>query len=222
MGGQIMIYEVEAISTGKIEDLNYSSKRPMRSALNKTPFSGSMWLSLTGFTQDEQEYKDHGGPDKAVCLFSKSNYQMWQDDVVELPTYAMFGENLTVANLDEREAYFGNQYQLGDAIIEISEIREPCWKIQAKYQIPDLVKRMSTSGKTGFYFRVIQEGYVSCDDHLKLIKTADKDTQLSVYELNDVYYNDRKNASRLSYALQNPYLTSKRKEKLQRLLTRAQ
>lgn len=217
-----MIYEVEAISTGKIEDLNYSSKRPMRSALNKTPFRGSMWLSLTGFTQDEQEYKDHGGPDKAVCLFSKSNYQMWQDDVAELPTYAMFGENLTVANLDEREAYFGNQYQLGDAIIEISEIREPCWKIQAKYQIPDLVKRMSTSGKTGFYFRVIQEGYVSCDDHLKLIKTADKDTQLSVYELNDVYYNDRKNASRLSYALQNPYLTSKRKEKLQRLLTRAQ
>ncbi|HJF67897.1 MAG TPA: MOSC domain-containing protein [Staphylococcus kloosii] len=216
------MYEVEAISTGKIEDLNYSSKRPMRSALNKTPFSGSMWLSLTGFTQDEQEYKDHGGPDKAVCLFSKSNYQMWQDDVVELPTYAMFGENLTVANLDEREAYFGNQYQLGDAIIEISEIREPCWKIQAKYQIPDLVKRMSTSGKTGFYFRVIQEGYVSCDDHLKLIKTADKDTQLSVYELNDVYYNDRKNASRLGYALQNPYLTSKRKEKLQRLLTRAQ
>jgi MOSC domain-containing protein YiiM len=217
-----MIYEVEAISTGKIEDLNYSSKRPMRSALNKTPFSGSMWLSLTGFTQDEQEYKDHGGPDKAVCLFSKSNYKMWQDDVVELPTYAMFGENLTVANLDESEAYFGNQYQLGDAIIEVSEIREPCWKIQAKYQIPDLVKRMSTSGKTGFYFRVIKEGYVSCDDHLKLIKTADKDTQLSVYELNDVYYNDRKNASRLSYALQNPYLTSKRKEKLQRLLTRAQ
>lgn len=217
-----MIYEVEAISTGKIEDLNYSSKRPMRSALNKVPFTGSMWLSLTGFTQDEQEYKDHGGPDKAVCLFSKSNYAMWQDDVVELPTYAMFGENLTVANLDEREAYFGNQYQLGDAIIEISEIREPCWKIQAKYQIPDLVKRMSTTGKTGFYFRVIQEGNVSDNDHLKLIKTAEKDTQLSVYELNDVYYNDRKNASRLSYALQNPYLTNKRKEKLQRLLTRAQ
>lgn len=217
-----MIYEVEAISTGKIEDLNYSSKRPMRSALNKVPFTGSMWLSLTGFTQDEQEYKDHGGPDKAVCLFSKSNYAMWQDDVVELPTYAMFGENLTVANLDEREAYFGNQYKLGDAIIEISEIREPCWKIQAKYQIPDLVKRMSTTGKTGFYFRVIKEGNVSDNDHLKLIKTAEKDTQLSVYELNDIYYNDRKNASRLSYALQNPYLTNKRKEKLQRLLTRAQ
>lgn len=217
-----MIYEVEAISTGKIEDLNYSSKRPMRSALNKVPFTGSMRLSLTGFTQDEQEYKDHGGPDKAVCLFSKSNYAMWQDDVVELPTYAMFGENLTVANLDEREAYFGNQYQLGDAIIEISEIREPCWKIQAKYQIPDLVKRMSTTGKTGFYFRVIKEGNVSDNDHLKLIKTAEKDTQLSVYELNDIYYNDRKNGSRLSYALQNPYLTNKRKEKLQRLLTRAQ
>lgn len=217
-----MIYEVEAICTGKVVDLNYSSKRPMRSALNKTPFTGSIWLSLTGFTQDEQEYKDHGGPDKAVCLFNKSNYSMWKDDVDQLPTYAMFGENLTVTNLDEREAYFGNQYQLGEAIIEISEIREPCWKIQTKYQIPDLVKRMSTSGKTGFYFRVIQEGYVTVEDNLKLIKTAEKETKLSVYELNDIYYNDRKNASRLHYAIKNPYITNNRKEKLQRLLSRAQ
>lgn len=217
-----MFYEVEAITTGKIENLNYSSKRPMRSALNKVPFTGSMWLSQTGFVQDEQEYKDHGGPDKAVCLFSKSNYAMWQNDVVQLPIYAMFGENLTVTHLDEREAYFGNQYELGQAIIEISEIREPCWKIQTKYQIPDLVKRMSTSCKTGFYFRVIQEGYVAADDNLRLINPAAEDTKLSVYELNDIYYNDRKNVSRLSYAVQNPYITKNRKEKLQRLLTRAQ
>ena len=68
----------------------------------------------------------------------------------------MFGENLTFDYLDESDVYFGNQYRLGEALIEVSEIREPCWKIQAKYNIPDLVKRMSTSGKTGFYFRSIK------------------------------------------------------------------
>lgn len=66
-----MIYHLKAIATGKIEDLPYSTKRPMRSALNKTLFTGKMWLSKTGFSEDEQEYKGHGGPNKAVCLYSE-------------------------------------------------------------------------------------------------------------------------------------------------------
>ena len=87
----------------------------------------------------------------------------------------MFGENLTLKNLDESDVFFGNQYRLGEAILEVSEIREPCWKIQTKYGIKDLVKRMSTSGKTGFYFRVLQEGYVDQDDDLELIQLADEE-----------------------------------------------
>ena len=134
----------------------------------------------------------------------------------------MFGENLTAKHMDEKTTYFGNQYQLGSAIIEVSEIREPCWKIQTKYQIPDLVKRMSSSGRTGFYFRVLKEGYVAPDDNLHLIQQAPDDTLLSVFELNHLMYNDRNNISKLTYALQNPYLTTARIDKLQRLLTKAQ
>ena len=118
-----MIYDLKAIATGKIEDLPYSSKRPMRSALNKQPFTGRMWLSKTGFSEDEQEYKGHGGPNKAVCLYSEKNYNLWKDDVAVLPEYAMFGENLTVKDLDEKDLHFGDQFQLGEAIIEVSEIR---------------------------------------------------------------------------------------------------
>ena len=117
--------------------------------------------------------------------------------------------------------FFGNQYRLGEAILEVSKIREPCWKIQTKYGIKDLVKRMSTSGKTGFYFRVLQEGYVDQDDDLELIQLADEATRLSVQELNDIYYNDRKNVSRLKYALQNPYLFEMRLAKLQKLYDNA-
>ena len=212
---------VYAISTGKIESLQYKDSKTMQSAINKRPFEGDMWLSKLGFVDDEQAYKDHGGPDKAVCWFSKSNYDMYKDDLEKLPDYAMFGENLTIKNLDENEVYFGNQYRLGEAIIEVSEIREPCWKIQAKYGLPNLVKRMSKSGKTGFYCRVIKEGFVSQNQHLELIKEADPKTQLSVQELNDIYYNDRKNTKRISQALKNPYLSMKRYEKLEKMYQRA-
>ncbi|MEJ7207691.1 MOSC domain-containing protein, partial [Staphylococcus epidermidis] len=80
--------------------------------------------------------------------------------VTVLPEYAMFGENITVSDLDEQDVHFGDQFKLGDAVLEVSEIREPCWKIQEKYKIPNLIKRMSDSGKTGFYLRVLKEGYV--------------------------------------------------------------
>ena len=62
----------------------------------------------------------------------------------------MFGENLTVEHLDEADVYFGNQYQLGDTIIEVSDIREPCWKIQAKYAIPNLVQKCRNLVKLDF------------------------------------------------------------------------
>lgn len=217
----MMIYTLEAISTGKVEDLPYSTKRPMRSALNKKKFAGSMWLSKTGFVEDEQEYKDHGGPNKAVCLYSKKNYSLWEQDVSVLPEYAMFGENITVSDLDEKDVHFGDQFKLGNAVLEVSEIREPCWKIQEKYKIPNLIKRMSTSGKTGFYFRVLKEGYVQEDSNLELIKQANNETLLSVFDLNQIYYSDNKNIERLTYASKNPYLTEERISKLERFLTRA-
>lgn len=128
-------------------------------------------------------------------------------------------ENLTFDYLDESDVYFGNQYRLGDALIEVSEIREPCWKIQAKYNIPDLVKRMSTSGKTGFYFRVLKQGYVSPNDQLYLIQEAPIEHRLSVQQLNDLYYNDRQNQDLLRYALNNPFLSPTRRDKLQKCIT---
>lgn len=217
-----MIYTLDAISTGKIQDLSYSTKRPMRSALNKKRITNQMWLSKTGFIEDEQEYKGHGGPDKALCLYSKKNYELWKNDVSTLPDYAMFGENLTAVDLDENDIYLGDQFQLDEAIVEVSEIREPCWKIQEKYNIPDLFKRMSRSCKTGFYLRVIKEGFVNDAANLELIHSSNTHMPLTVFELNDIYYNDNKNIRRLTDALKNPYLTDERHLKLQKFLKRAQ
>src|SRR5699024_5380804 len=153
---------------------------------------------------------------------SEKNYNLWKDDVSVLPEYAMFDENLTDTDLDEKDLHFGDQYQLGEASIEVSEIREPCWKIQEKYKIPNLIKRMSSSCKTGCYLRVVKEGFVNGSSQLQLIKYGEQDSLLSVFELNDIYYNDNKNVARLAYALKNPYLTEERRHKLEKYLKRAQ
>ncbi|WP_392450310.1 MOSC domain-containing protein [Staphylococcus massiliensis] len=216
-----MNYQIIAISTGKINEVPYGQDKAMSSAIMKKPIQQSMFLSKTGFVEDEQQYHSHGGPDKDVCIFSKHNYHMWQADIDPMPEYAMFGENLTIEKIDESDLYFGNQYQLGEAIIEVSEIREPCWKIQSLYGVKDLVKRMSQTGKTGCYMRVIQEGHVKPDDHMKLVKEAEPATRLSIADINDVFYVDRKNIVKLEYALRNPYITDERRQTLEKRLAKA-
>lgn len=214
-----MEYSIKAICTGKIKTLHYDDV-PLKSAMNKVPLQCTTWLSQLGFDGDEQEYHGHGGPDKAVCLYSTDHYTMWEDVISPIPPYAFFGENISVNGIDETNLFFGNQYQLGEAIIEVSEIREPCYKIQKKYQYQGIMKRMMATGKTGCYFRVIQEGAVSPDSRLKLLKTAPLETRLSVQALNDVYYNDKKNKEKLIYAIKNPFITEERRKKLETLLAR--
>ncbi len=79
---------------------------------------------------------------------------------------------------------------------------------------------MSTSGKTGFYFRVLKQGYVSPNDQLYLIQEAPIEHRLSVQQLNDLYYNDRQNQDLLRYALNNPFLSPTRRDKLQKMYNR--
>lgn len=213
---------VHAIAIGQIEKLDYHPTKEMESALNKGAITEATWLSRTGFTNDEQAFPGHGGPEKAVCCFSKANYAMWADEVPALPDYAMFGENVTIIDLDENDVALGDQFRLGDAIIEVSEIREPCWKIQAKYGVENLAMRMAKSGKTGFYCRVAQEGYVYPDSQLEVVRIAEAKTRLTIQTLNDIFYNDRKNIPRIEAALLNPYLTEARIEILNGMKKRAQ
>ncbi|MDP4468965.1 MOSC domain-containing protein [Staphylococcus hyicus] len=214
-----MDYTIKAICAGKVKTVHYDNQ-PMKSGMDKTPIDAPIWLSKLGFEGDEQAYHGHVGPDKAVCLFSTAHYSMWKDVISPIPDHAFFGENISVNDIDENELYFGNQYQIGEAIIEVSEIREPCNKIQRKYQYNGIMKRMMATGKTGCYFRVIHEGIVYPNSTLKLIKEAPEDTRLSVQALNDLYYNDKKNKAQLSYAIQNPYITAERRLKLEKLLAR--
>ncbi|GGI40799.1 MOSC domain-containing protein [Mammaliicoccus stepanovicii] len=214
-----MEYKVDHISVGKVTHVTFENSKSKHTAIFKKPFKDSMFLSEVGFIEDEQEYKGHGGPEKALCFYSKDNYEYWNDIIHLLPPYAIFGENLTVSGLDEQSLHIGDTYQLGEAIIQVSCPRQPCATIAQRYDIKDLVKRMADSCKTGCYFRVLEEGIVSQDDNLILISKYEP--SLSIYELNDTRYHDSKNKQRIQNILNHSGINEETRNIFTKLLNKA-
>lgn len=144
--------------------------RTVPTAMFKQPVLQPIYLGQLGFAGDEQvDRVHHGGLEKAVCLYPYDHYAYWQRTLGRpLPT-AAFGENLTVAGLTETVACIGDAYRVGEAVIQICQPRIPCFKVAARLETPDMVDRMLASGYTGFYFRVLQEGYVGPGDQLQLV-----------------------------------------------------
>lgn len=211
-----MVFKIDYISTGKVSNVTFDNQKTKKTAIYKTPISNSMFLSKTGFVEDEQQYKGHGGPEKAICFYSKDNYQYWNDIIHLLPEYAIFGENLTVSGLTEADLNIGDTYQLGEATIQVSCPRQPCATIAQRYGIKDLVKRMADSCKTGCYFRVIKVGYVSQGDDLVLIEQ--KKPSLSILELNETRFKDNKNKQRIQSVLNHDGINEETRNIFSKLL----
>lgn len=144
------------------------------SGIAKRAVTGPVWLGATGFAGDEQvDRRVHGGPERAVCVFTIAGYRHW---AAVYPRRAAdfvpgaFGENLCCAGIDEREACIGDRWQLGEAILEISQPRNPCWKLSQHLELPDLSKRIVQTGYgAGWLCRVIQPGHVQAGDRLSIL-----------------------------------------------------
>lgn len=174
-------------------------KRTFESAIRKKSVQGPIFLSKTGFMSDEQAYEHHGGEDKALCLYPYDYYSYWSEVLNNFSNTALFGENLTVEGLKEDNAHIGDIFTFGEAVIQVSEPRNPCYKLAAKYQVPDMVIRMRDTGYTGFLLRVLKEGTVTPNDDLVLLKEHPQ--QVSVSLVNDVKFFDRFNKEKLEKLL---------------------
>lgn len=136
----------------------------------KEPQSAPCWLGYEGFRGDEQaDRRFHGGVDKAVCVYPEEHYAYWREilPLDELP-HGAFGENLTVSGLVEKAVCVGDLFRLGGALVQVSQPRQPCWKLARRWRIKDLTAQVEQTGFTGFYFRVMHHGQVSAGDELIL------------------------------------------------------
>ncbi|MBY0074557.1 MOSC domain-containing protein [Priestia aryabhattai] len=202
-------YQVQSLNYGKIETFTYG-KRTFQSAIRKTAADEPVFLSKLGLEGDEQAYKDHGGVDKALCLYPYDYYEYWNNIIQNPVKTALFGENITTVGLTERNAHVGDIFAFGESIIQVSEPRNPCYKLAAKYEVPDIVVKMRDTGYTGFLFRVLKEGIVSVQDDLILLE---KDpNEVSISAVNDVKFKDRFNKEKLDRVLQAEALSTSLRE----------
>ncbi len=132
------------------------------SAFIKEPVEGRVFLSQSGLAGDGQADREvHGGPERAVLAYAAAHYPLWRAELAmpDLP-HGAFGENFTVAGLDETTVCIADTLAIGGAIVQMSIPRGPCWKISRCWQREDLLQRVVENGRTGWYLRVLQEGEV--------------------------------------------------------------
>lgn len=164
---------------GKIKD--YEGSRP--SAIAKLQVDGELSLTEKGLVGDEQaEKKIHGGPDRALCHYPREHYAFWASeypDQAELFVAPAFGENLSTEGLTEKNVFIGDIFRWGEALIQVTQPRSPCFKLNFHFGISDIATQMQNAGKTGWLYRVILAGKVETDAPLTLVSRL---SDLSVYD----------------------------------------
>ncbi len=161
---------------------------------------GPVHLGKTGFTGDGvADLKHHGGLDKAVCVYGANNFPYWEEVLKTVLPAAPFGENLSLSDVDESEVCIGDIFQMGTSVVQVSQPRQPCATLAARYGRSDMVKLVVESGRTGYYFRVLEEGIVETGNALTL-KEKDRNG-ITVSFANRIYHHDRKNAEGIEKVL---------------------
>ncbi|WHY87210.1 MOSC domain-containing protein [Neobacillus novalis] len=147
-------------------------EREWTSAIFKEPVEGQVWVGKTGLAGDGQgDLKHHGGPEKAVFAYSFENYRYWQSELgISEITSGGMGENLVMANVNEETIAIGDTFQIGEAVIQVSQPRQPCWKPARRFKVKNLALLLQNTGRTGWYFRVLKEGYVGAGQTFSLVE----------------------------------------------------
>ncbi len=166
---------IDAVLTGKIQAFSARGA----SAIHKAAVSGPVEVDVTGLRGDEQADRlNHGGPDMAVHYYPHDHYGFWNQsigphDLLSAP--GAFGENLSATGLLETEACIGDRYRAGTALLEISQGRQPCWKLAHKFGVKSLPANIVETGYCGWYFRVLEPGTISAGDGLRLLDRPNLD-----------------------------------------------
>ncbi len=190
--------------------------RTVTTGIFKEPVAGRVRIRRLNLDGDKQaDLSVHGGPEKAVYLYPVEHYAYWRKDLpeMELP-WGMFGENLTTEGLVEDAVNIGDRLRVGTVEVVVTQPRMPCQKLAIKFDRPDIIKRFLASGRTGFYFRVLQEGEVGAGDAIEQISRDEND--LSVADITRLYAHAKDDVATLQRAVRHKVLPTDWREYFQR------
>lgn len=187
------------IRAGKVEFLGASG---VRSGIAKSVLHGPVSIGPTGIVSDEQAESFHGGKDKAILQYDLDHYRQW---ALEFPTKREgfvsggFGENFVVEGMNEETMYIGDLVRVGTVLLEVSETRQPCFKLNHRFGVSAMARKAQASGRTGWFYRVWEAGQVVPGDSIRVI--ARPNPEWSVRRLQHFLYqavDDTQAASALS------------------------
>lgn len=162
-----------AIHVGRPGELQVDG-RSVLSAMYKQPVSGPVMVRRLNLDGDQQaDLKVHGGPDKAVYCYPSEHYAAWSGELGRPLEFGFFGENLTLSVLREQALHIGDVLTIGEAVLQVSQPRLPCFKLGIKFGDQRFVARFLQSRRCGFYCRVLQEGMIEPRQSIRIVERAE-------------------------------------------------
>lgn len=179
----------------------------------KEPVSGEVFVTRTNLIGDGQaDLHFHGGPDKAVLAYSADHYASWRTELQRTLPPGAFGENLTIVGLCEERVCIGDHWRIGEALFEISQPRRPCWKLARRWRVKDLTARVIENGRSGWYFRVLEEGRIEAGQEVELVSRPHP--EWAVARANHLLHHDKQNRIAAAELAAVPELSSTWREEM--------
>lgn len=173
----------------------------MRTAVWKAPVHGRCHVARLNVEGDGQgDLAGHGGEQRAVFVYQIESYRYWQEQLKRTDfVHGQFGENFTIEGLPDDEVCVGDRYQIGDALFEVTQPRVTCYRVGIRLNEPRMPALLTSSGRPGFYFRVLREGEIGAGD--EITKVGEGNERMSVAEINALLYSPNHELDRLERAL---------------------
>ena len=195
--------------------------RTVHTGVWKYPVQGRRMVRRLNIDGDGQgDLAGHGGEQRAVFVYQIESYRYWEDRLGRRDLrYGQFGENFTIEGMPDDEVCIGDRYHIGQALFEVTQPRVTCYRVGIRMNEPRMAALLTSSGKPGFYFRVLQEGEVEAGD--EIVKVADGPERMTVAEINALLYLPGHSRRQLERALRIPALSPGWRTSFQALLQNA-
>src|SRR5262245_34707498 len=208
-----------SVNVGLPQDVAWQGRR-VRTAVWKRPVEGPRMARRLNIDGDGQgDLVGHGGEHRAVFVYQIESHRYWQNHLGRNDfTYGQFGENFTIEGLPDAEVCVGDHYRIGDALFEVTQPRVTCYRVGIRMNEPQMPALLTSHGRPGFYFRVLEEGDLGSGDEIFKVKTGPE--RMTVAEINALLYLPGHPTSGLERALRIPALSAGWRSSLEGLLDR--
>jgi MOSC domain-containing protein YiiM len=197
-GGVSSLRRVASVLSVNLADVRTIERqgKPVRTGIWKLPADGRVHAGREGLAGDGQaDRRVHGGPDMAVYAYAREDVDWWESQLGRELENGIFGENLSLRGVDLSGARVGERWRVGQALLEVSAPRIPCWKLGVRMGDPRFVKRFARALRLGAYLRVAEEGEIEAGDAAGVVDRPDH--RVSIRLIGEAYLADHSLAPRL-------------------------